>query len=74
MTYLQLAENVWDAGKGRSQASIVNTAGAPTTPKPSSALRRPAKSILRRCSPEEIISAGGDWADLRLALWRHLCA
>ena len=55
VTYLQLAENVWDAGKGRSQASIVYNCGRADDPEAIERLRRLAKSILRRCSPEEII-------------------
>ena len=61
VTYLQLTENIWDAGKGRSQASIVYNCGRADDPEAIERLRRLAKSILRRCSPEEIISAGGDW-------------
>ena len=61
VTYLQLAENVWDAGKGRSQASIVHNCGRADDPEVIERLRRLAKSILRRCSPEEIVGAGGDW-------------
>jgi transposase len=61
VTYLQLAENVWDVAKGRSQASIVHNCGRSDSPEVIERLRRLAKSILRRCSPEEIISASGDW-------------
>ena len=61
VTYLQLAENVWDATKGRSQASIVHNCGRADDPDVVERLRRLAKSILRRCSPEEIVGADGDW-------------
>ena len=61
VTYLQLAENVWDAAKGRSQASIVHNCGRADFPDVIERLRRLAKSILRRCSPEEIVRASGDW-------------
>ena len=61
VTYLQLAENVWDATKGRLQASIVHNCGRADDPDVVERLRRLAKSILRRCSPEEIVGAGGDW-------------
>ena len=61
VTYLQLAENVWDATNGRSQASIVHNCGRADDPDVVERLRRLAKSILRRCSPEEIVGAGGDW-------------
>jgi transposase len=81
-TYLQLAENVWDAAKGRSQASIVHNCGRADSPEVIERLRRLAKSILRRCSPEEIVSANGDWrlicawpyGDLYVleAIWKRL--
>ena len=61
VTYLQLAENVWDAAKGRSQASIVYNCGRADDPEAIERLRRLAKSILHRCSPEAIVGAGGDW-------------
>ena len=58
ITYLQLAENVWDATKGRSQAQIVFNCGRADDPEVIERLRRLAKSILRRCSPEEIVAPG----------------
>src|SRR3989304_139744 len=61
VTYLQLAETVGEAGKGRSQASIVYNCGRADAPEAVERLRRLAKSILRRCSPEEIVAASGDW-------------
>ena len=57
ITYLQLAENVWDATKGRSQAQIVFNCGRADDPEVIERLRRLAKSILRRCSPEAIVAA-----------------
>ena len=82
VTYLQLAENVWDAAKGRSQASIVHNCGRSDDPEVVERLRRLARSILRRCSPEEIVGAGGDWrlicawpyGDLYVleAIWKQL--
>ena len=62
VTYLQLAENVWDAAKGRSQdAAFVHNCGRADDPDVIERLRRLAKSILRRCSPEEIVVPSGDW-------------
>jgi len=61
VTYLQLAENVWDAAKGRSQARIVHNCGRSDDPAVIERLRRLAKSILRRCSPEEVVGSAGDW-------------
>jgi len=69
VTYLQLAENVWNADKGRSQAQIVYNCGRADDPDTTERLRRLAKSILRRCSPEEIVAAGGEWR--LICAWPH---
>jgi transposase len=69
VTYLQLAENVWNADKGRSQAQIVYNCGRADDPDTTERLRRLAKSILRRCSPEEIVAAGGAWR--LICAWPH---
>jgi hypothetical protein len=61
VTYLQLAENAWDATKGRSQARIVFNFGRADDPQVIERLRRLAKSILRRCSAEEIVAESPDW-------------
>jgi hypothetical protein len=59
--YLQLAENVWNAEKGRSQASIIHNCGRSDDAEVIERLRRLAGSILRRCSPEEIVAASEEW-------------
>jgi hypothetical protein len=59
VTYLQLAENVWDAAKGRSQARIVHNCGRADDTDVIERLRRLAKSILRRCSAKEIVAVRG---------------
>jgi hypothetical protein len=61
VTYLQLAENAWDAAKGRSQARIVFNFGRADDPQVIERLRRLAKSILRRCSAEEIVAESPGW-------------
>ena len=43
ITYLQLAENVWDATKGRSQAQIVFNCGRADDPEVIERLRRLAQ-------------------------------
>jgi transposase len=68
ITYLQLAENVWDPQKRRSQANIVWNCGRADDPEVMERLRRLAKSILRRACPEEI-AAGGDWK--LVCAWPH---
>jgi len=82
VTYLQLAENVWDAAQRRSQARIVHNCGRADDSEVVERLRRLAQSILRRCSPEEIVAGGDDWrlicawpyGDLYVveALWKRL--
>ena len=77
-----LAENIWDAAKGRSQAHIVHNCGRADDPDVVQRLRRLARSILRRCTREEIVGAGGDWrlicawpfGDLYVleAIWKRL--
>jgi hypothetical protein len=61
VSYLQLAENVWNADRGHSQASIVYNWGRGDDPEVVERLRRLAKSILRRCSAEEIMAASDKW-------------
>jgi hypothetical protein len=62
VAYLQLAENVWDPEKRRSQTRILCNCGRADDPAVTERLRRLAQSILRRCSAEEIVGAsGGDW-------------
>jgi len=68
ITYLQLAENVWDPQKRRSQANIVWNCGRADDPEVMERLRRLAKSILRRACPEEI-AAGGAWK--LVCAWPH---
>lgn len=58
VSYLQLAENVWDPKLGRSQARIVHNCGRADDPAVVERLRQLAGSILRRCSPEELAGTG----------------
>ena len=69
VTYLQLAENVWDPEKRRSQASIVWNCGRADDAEVVERLRKLAKSILRRASPEEIVADSGDWQ--LVCAWSH---
>ena len=61
VTYLQLAENVWNAEKRRSETRIVSNCGRADDEAVIERLRRLAKSILRRCSPEGIVAEDGNW-------------
>jgi hypothetical protein len=61
LTYLQLAENVWDPEKRRARVQIVYNCGRADDATTTERLRRLARSILRRCAPEEIVAANPDW-------------
>ena len=57
LRHLQIAENVWDPAKKRSRVRILYNCGRADDPKATERLRRLARSILKRCSPEELIAA-----------------
>jgi transposase len=62
VAYLQLAENVWNPERRRSEARVLLNCGRADHPEVTERLRRLARSILRRCSADEIVSAaGGEW-------------
>ena len=81
LSHLQLAENVWDPVKKRSSVRIVYNCGRSEDPKTAERLRRLARSILKRCAPEELAAHDPDlhvvdawpWGDLYVleALWRR---
>ena len=54
--HLQIAENVWDLV--HSRVRILYNCGRDDDPKATERLRRLARSILKRCSPQEL--AAGD--------------
>ena len=82
VTYLQLAENLWNPDKRRAETRILYNCGRAEDETVIERLRRLAHSILRRCSPEEIVAAAPDWrlvcawpyGDVHVleALWRQL--
>lgn len=61
LTHLQLAESVWDPATRRSKIHIVYNCGRADDPEVAARLRRLARSILRRCSPEEIVTENPEW-------------
>jgi hypothetical protein len=61
VSYLQLAENVWNPKTRRAETRILCNCGRADDAAVTERLRRLAKSILRRCSAEEILAAGPDW-------------
>ena len=82
LTHLQLAENVWDSKKQRAQVKILYNCGRADDAASTERLRRLARSILRRCAPEEIVAQDPSWqvmnawpyGDLYVLeqLWRRL--
>lgn len=56
LTHLQLAESVWDPVKRQSKIHVVFNCGRADDPAVSERLRRLARSILKRCAPEEIVA------------------
>ena len=61
VSHLQLAESVWNAEKRRSETRIIYNCGRADDSEIAERLKRLAKSILRRCSPEEILAADANW-------------
>jgi hypothetical protein len=61
LTHLQLAENVWDPEKQRAQVKILYNCGRADDVASTERLRRLARSILRRCAPEEIVAQDPSW-------------
>lgn len=82
LTHLQLAENVWDPEKQRARVQILYNCGRADDAASTERLRRLARSILRRCAPEEIVAENPSWqvvnawpyGDLYVleALWRRV--
>ena len=83
VSYLQLAENKWVPERRRSETRVVYNCGRADDAAVTERLRKLAASILRRCSPEEIVAAGS--GEMRLvcawpygevyvldALWQRL--
>jgi hypothetical protein len=61
LAHLQIAENVWDPDKKRSQAKVIYNCGRADDEAVTERLKRLARSILRRVSPEEIVAQDPSW-------------
>jgi hypothetical protein len=82
LEHFQLAESVWDRQKKRSRTHVLYNFGRVDDPAVVERLRKLAHSILRRCSPEEIVAEMPDWRLVDAwpyggvfaleALWRRL--
>lgn len=80
--HYQLAESVWERQQKRSRTNIVYSFGRVGDPAVVERLRKLARSILRRCAPEEIAAEMPGWrvrdawpyGDLYVieALWKRL--
>jgi transposase len=54
--HLQIAESSWNRAKKRADTRIIHNCGRSDDPEAVERLRRLARSIIRRCSPEEIVA------------------
>ena len=61
VTHLQLAESVWNPHKKPSEVRIVYNCGRADDPQSAERLRQLARSILKRCAPEEIVAQAPQW-------------
>jgi Transposase DDE domain len=61
LTPLQIAESVWDPVKRQTKLQSLYNWGRADDPQVAERLRRLARSILRRCSPPEIVSEDAQW-------------
>lgn len=61
VTYLQFAESIWNPTARRAITRIVYNFGRVDDPTVIERLRRLARSILRRCSPEELTAQAPGW-------------
>lgn len=61
VAYMQLAESVWNSEQRRSDNRIIHNVGRADDPEVIARLRRLASSIMRRCSPQEIVAAAPEW-------------
>ena len=80
--HYQLAESVWERQKKRSRTNIIYNFGRVDDPDVAERLRKLARSILRRCDPDQIVAEMPGWrvvdawpyGDLFVleALWKRL--
>lgn len=61
LTHLQIAESVWDRATKRSRTKVIYSVGRASNPDVVARMRRLARSILRRCAPEELTEGAPDW-------------
>ena len=69
VTHLQLAESVWNPHKKRSEVRILYNCGRAENPQTAERLRTLARSILKKCEPEEIPPPAAPWR--LIAAWPY---
>jgi hypothetical protein len=61
VTHLQLAESVWNPHKKRSEVRILHNCGRAEDSRTVERLRQLARSILKKCDPQEIVQQSTAW-------------
>jgi len=61
VTYLQLAESVWNPQKKRSEVRILPNCGRAEDPKTAERLRHLVRRILNKSNPEEMVQHAAPW-------------
>lgn len=61
VTHLQLAESTWNPTKKRSEVRILYNCGRADDPQTAERLRKLARSILKKCDPEQIVEQDPQW-------------
>ena len=69
VTHLQLAESTWNRQKKRSEVRILYNCGRADDPRTAERLRKLARSILKKCDPEQIVEHDPQWR--LLDAWPH---
>ena len=67
--HLQLVESVWNREKRRSEPHVLYNFGRSDDPETLERLRRLARNILRRVSPEEIVTDHPEWRVIDTWTW-----
>src|SRR5262249_35882350 len=61
VSHLQLVESVWNPHKKRSEVRMLHHCGRAEDPKTAERLRHLARSILKKCDPQEIGQHSAQW-------------
>ena len=61
ITHLQLAESTWNPQKKRSEVRLLYNCGRTDDPRTAERLRKLARSILKKCDPEQIVEPDPQW-------------